>query len=71
MGGKVEREHLAGRIAKNPQDYKQCGRCRKINWHQNKRCNGCRHQNLNGMEDKYGRTLLLDWNKEPDLLLEV
>lgn len=64
-------EHLIEGIARNQQDYKYCNMCGRINWHGNKRCHGCGHRNFNRMDDKYARTLLLDWEKEPDLMLEV
>ena len=68
---KMGREHPIERIAKNPQDYKHCNRCGKINRHENKYCIGCGQGDFIPMNDEYGKDLLLDWEKEPDLLLEV
>jgi hypothetical protein len=67
----MTKQHSIGRIAKNPEDYKHYGRCGKINRHGNKRCHRCGYQIFNAMDDEYGRGFLLDWEKEPDLLLEV
>jgi hypothetical protein len=64
-------QHQIEEIVRNPQDYKYCDRCGKINRHGNKRCHGCAHRIFNRMDDKYARTLILDWKKEPDLPLEV
>ena len=35
------------------------------------RSHGCGHQYFNGMDGEDGRDLLLDWEKEPDFLVEV
>jgi hypothetical protein len=67
----MAREHPIERIAKNPQDYKHCNRCGKINWQKNKYCIGCGHRDFNPMSDEYGQGLLFDWEKEPDLLVEL
>ena len=64
-------EHPIGKIAKKPQNYKYCNQCGKINKKENKRCHDCGHRKFNGMENEYGRHLLLDWEKEPDYLMEV
>jgi len=68
---KMGRKHPIQQIARNPQDYKYCERCGKINWHGNRYCNGCGHRDFNPITDEYGQGLLLDWEKEPDLLLEL
>jgi ribosomal protein L37E len=67
----MAKQHPFQRIAKKPKNYKYCRRCRKINWHKNSHCIACGHQKFRLMDDEYARTLLLDWEKEPDLLLEV
>jgi predicted ATP-dependent serine protease len=64
-------EHPIEKITKNPQGYKYCNQCGKINKKENERCHSCRHRNFNGMDDEDGPDLLLDWEKEPDFLMEV
>ena len=64
-------EHPIETIAKNPKNYKYCNQCRKINWKENEQCHGCGHRNFNRMDNEYGQNLLLDWEKEPDYLMEV
>ncbi|MBM4322624.1 MAG: hypothetical protein FJ115_03605 [Deltaproteobacteria bacterium] len=63
--------HPIEKIAKKPQSYKYCNQCGKINQKENRRCHGCGEKNFNGMDNQYGRCLLLDWEKEPDYLMEV
>jgi len=67
----MAREHSIERIARNLQNYKYCRMCGRINWHANRQCHGCGNRNFNKMVDECGRTLLLHWEKEPDLLLEL
>jgi ribosomal protein L37E len=67
----MTKEHPIGRIAHRQKDYKSCRRCRKINWHKNSCCNACGYRRFSPMDDDNGRNLLLDWEKEPDLLVEV
>jgi len=64
-------EHPIEEIAQNPQGYKYCRICGRINWHENRHCIGCGHNAFNPINDEYGKRLLLDWEKEPGLLLEV
>ena len=64
-------EHPIEKIAKKPQGYKYCKECGKINLQENDRCHGCEQQNFNGMDDEDCQDLLLDWEKEPDYLMDV
>ena len=64
-------EHPIENIAKNPQDYKYCNQCKKINRQENEQCHSCGHQNFNRMDNEDGQNLLLDWGKKPDYLIEV
>ncbi len=64
-------EHPIEKIAQNPQGYKYCKECRKINWNVNKCCHGCGHRQFNRMDDEDGRFLLLDWEKEPEFMVGV
>jgi len=68
---KMAKQHPIERIATHLRDYKCCNWCRRINWHKNSRCIGCGHQSFSPLDEEYGKNLLLDWEKEPDLLLEV
>jgi len=64
-------EHPIEKIAKNPQDYKYCNQCGKINRQKNERCHSCGQRNFNRMDNEDSQDLLLDWEKEPDYLMEV
>jgi hypothetical protein len=68
---KMAKQHPIERIASRLKEYKYCKGCRKINWHENNFCIGCGQRNFRPMDDEYARTLLLDWEKEPDLMVEV
>ena len=67
----MTKQHPIERIASRLKDYKCCKRCRKINWHENNCCIGCGQRNFTPMNDQFAKNLLLDWEKEPDLLLQV
>jgi uncharacterized OB-fold protein len=67
----MAREQPIERIARNRRDYKSCNMCGRINWHRNRYCIGCGQRDFNPMTDEYGQSLRLDWEKEPELLLEV
>lgn len=64
-------EHPIEKIAKNPQDYKYCNECGKINLQTNEFCHGCGYKNFNEMDNEDCQDLLLDWEKEPDYMMEV
>ena len=63
--------HPIEKIAKNLQDYKYCNECGKINFKTNERCHSCGQRYFTGMDSEDRRDLLLDWEKEPDYLMEV
>jgi hypothetical protein len=67
----MTKQHPIKRIANRIMDYKCCQGCKKINWHENNSCIRCGQRRFSPMDDEYARTLLLDWEKEPELLLDV
>lgn len=36
------KDHKLDRIKRNPEDYKFCERCGRINWYENEKCISCR-----------------------------
>jgi hypothetical protein len=64
-------EHPIEKIAQKPQNYKHCNECGKINLQANEHCHSCGHHNFNRMDNEDLRAQLLDWEKEPDYLIEV
>jgi hypothetical protein len=67
----MAKQHPIERIANRQKDYKCCRWCKKINWDTNSCCIGCGHRKFSPMDDEDAKNLLLDWEKEPDLLMEV
>jgi hypothetical protein len=67
----MPKKHTIERIANRQKNYKCCRRCKKINWHKNSCCIGCSQRRFSPMDDKHALNLLLDWEKEPDLMVEV
>ena len=68
---KMTKKHPIEKIANHQKDYKCCSLCKQINWHRNNCCTGCGNRSFSPMDDENAKNLLLDWQEEPDLLLEV